>query len=348
MTETNATTSHVLVTGAAGEVGRRLVARIAADGHRVRALVLPGDPLRARLEGLPVEICEGDVRDRAALGRAVAGTDTVLHLAAVILAREPAVLDGVNRQGTANLVSAAADAGVRHFIYVSSASVVYPRLTPYGQSKLAAERIVQGEARLRHTIVRPTLVYDETGGQEFALFRRYLHRFPIVPFVGPLDGPRAARKRPVHGADVVEGLARMIGNPVSHGKTYNLSGGETITLADLGRLVLRLDGHPKPFLPLPTRLCQLLASGLAAVLRNPPLTPYAVAGFTNHADLDPGEAMRDLGWRPRGAREGLTACLRPLDAAHGAPPARQEAPQSLERHPPSARAAALSADGRSA
>jgi len=324
------TASRLLVTGAAGEVGRRLVTRIAADGHRVRALVLPGDPLRARIEGLPVEICEGDVRERATLERAVADIDTVLHLAAVILARDPAVLDAVNRQGTANLVAAAAQAGAGHFIYVSSASVVYPRLTPYGQSKLAAEGIVKAESRLRHTIVRPTLVYDENGGQEFALFRRYLHRFPVVPFVGPTSGPRAARKRPVHGADVVEALARMIGNPVTHGRTYNLSGSETITLADLGKLVLRLEGRSRPFLPLPVAACRLLAFGLAAVMPNPPLTPYAVAGFTNHADLDPSEAIRDLDWHPRGVREGLTACLRDVG------------------RDPLTRAAALSADRRSA
>jgi len=325
------TTSHLLVTGAAGEVGRRLVARIAADGHRVRALVLPGDPLRARIADLPVEICEGDVRERATLDRAVAGVDTVLHLAAVILARDPAVLDAVNRQGTANLVAAAAEAGsVRHFIYVSSASVVYPHLTPYGQSKLAAERIVQGEARLRHTIVRPTLVYDENGGQEFALFRRYLHRFPVVPFVGPTSGPLAARKRPIHGADVVEALARMVGNPVTYGRTYNLSGSETITLADLGKLVLRLEGRSKPFVALPIAACRMLAFGFAAVMQNPPLTPYAVAGFTNHADLDPSEAVRDLDWHPRGVREGLAACLRDVG------------------RDPLTRAAALSADRRSA
>jgi NADH dehydrogenase len=304
----------------------------------VRALVLPRDPLRARLEGLdvPVDIREGDVRDPVALGAAVAGVDTVLHLAAVILASDVAVFDEVNRKGTAHLVAASAAAGVRHFIYVSSASVVYPRLTPYGRSKLAAEAIVKGEHRLRHTIVRPTLVYDETGGQEFALFRRYLERFPVVPFVGPTRGPRAARKRPIQAA---------------LGRTYNLSGGETITLAELGRLVLALEGRPKLFLPLPTFLCRAAAYGLAAVMKNPPLTPYAVAGFTNHADLDPSEAMRELGWQPRGVRAGLAACLAPrlaTDAERGAtvgPASGQDRERSrnIVTH-----AAARSANGRSA
>jgi nucleoside-diphosphate-sugar epimerase len=295
----------VLVTGAAGEVGRRLVRRLAADGWRVRGLVLPADPLRARLEGTGCEIVEGDIRAPATLGAAVAGVDAVAHLAAVILARDPGDYDTINRRGTANMVAAAAAAGVRHFVYVSSASVVYPRLTTYGRAKLDAETIVASERRLQHTIVRPTLVYDETGGQEFMLFRRYLHRFPVVPFIGP----GSARKRPVYSDDVVDGLARIVGNEVCFGKTYNLSGPEPISLRDLGKLILDLEGASRPFLHLPVPLCRGLAAVAARVMKNPPITPYAVAGFTHDADLDCTQAAADFGYAPRGVRAGLAACI---------------------------------------
>ncbi len=296
----------VLVTGAAGEVGRRLVRRLAADGWRVRGLVLPGDPLRARLDGSGCEVVEGDVRKPETLGDAVAGADAVLHLAAVILARDPRDYDAINRRGTANLVAAAGAAGVRHFVYVSSASVVYPRLTTYGRAKLDAEDIVAAERRFAHTIVRPTLVYDETGGQEFMLFRKYLRRFPVVPFVGP----GSARKRPVHSDDVVDGLARIVGNQTCFGKSYNLSGPEPITLRELAKLVLELEGAPRPFLHIPLPLCRAIAAVLSRVMRDPPLTPYAVAGFTNDADLDCSRAVEDFGYAPRGVREGLARCLR--------------------------------------
>jgi len=301
----NATKGRVLVTGAAGEMGVRLVKRLAAEGWPVRALVLPADPLRGRLDGIACEIAEGDVRDPASLGPAVAGVDTVFHLAAVILAKDPQLYDTVNRRGTGNLVAAAAAAGVRHFVYVSSASVVYPRLTPYGQSKLDAEGLVRAERRFQHTIVRPTLVYDGTGGQEFMLFLAYLRRFPVVPFIGP----GTARKSPVFSDDVVDGLYRMAGNPVAHGKTYNLSGGEAITLEELGRLLLAKHGQPKRFLHLPVGLCRALATMLEHTMKDPPLTPYGVAGFTNHADLDCGDAVRDLGYHPRGVREGIDHCF---------------------------------------
>jgi NADH dehydrogenase len=187
---------------------------------------------------------------------------------------------------------------------------------------LAAEGIVRAEERLQHTIVRPTLVYDESGGQEFMLFRQYLDRFKVVPFIGPVAGPRAARKRPVHAADVVDGLARILGNDASLGRTYNLSGGEVITLGELGRLVLALQGRPKRFVSLPVPLCRVVAMALGAVMKRPPLTPYAIAGFTNHADLDPSDAMRDLGYRPRGVRAGLAACLSAGRRAPGPDPGR--------------------------
>jgi len=320
---------RALITGAAGEVGRRLARRLAADGWEVRALVLPGDPLRARLDGVASEIHEGDVREAASLGPACAGVDTVFHLAAVILTQDHEQYDRINRRGTANLVAAAAAAGVRHFIYVSSASVVYPRLTPYGQSKLDAERIVAGETRFAHTIVRPTLVYDATGAQEFMLFRRYLLRFPVVPFVGA----GRCRKRPVFSDDVVDGLARVAGNAAALGRTYNLSGGEAITLRELARLVLELEGQPRPILPLPVPLCRVVAAVLGRLMRNPPLTPYAIAGFTNDADLDPSLAMTELGYRPRGVRAGLTACFTPLSAPAAAGPSSNRAIRPADRSP---------------
>ncbi|HSS39680.1 MAG TPA: NAD-dependent epimerase/dehydratase family protein, partial [Polyangia bacterium] len=245
---------------------------------------------------------------RGLCGRCEAtGVDSVAHLAAVILARDPRDYDAINRRGTANLVAAAAGAGVRHFVYVSSASVVYPRLTPYGRAKLDAENIVAAEMRLAHTIVRPTLVYDETGGQEFMLFRKYLRRFPVVPFVGP----GSAKKRPVYSDDVVDGLARIVGNEACFGKTYNLSGPEPITLRELAKLVLQLEGASRPFLHIPLPICRAVAGVLSRVMTNPPLTPYAVAGFTNDADLDCGPAITDFGYAPRGVREGLGRSLAP-------------------------------------
>jgi nucleoside-diphosphate-sugar epimerase len=303
----------VLVTGAAGVMGMRLVQGLIEGGWSVRGLVLPGDPARARLAALGCEVREGDVSVSDTLDRICDGIEVVYHLAAVIVSYDPAVFDRVNRDGTRHVVIRAAAAGVRHFVYVSSASVTYARRTPYAESKLAAESFVRGERAFEHTIVRPTLAYDESGGLELMMFLRYLQRFPIVPFIGS----GSAIKRPVWAQDIANGLLRLADNPVSYGKTYNFSGAEPIAMIDFARLLLAHHGSPRPFFHLPVALCSASATLMHAFMKRPPLTHSAIAGVIHDADLDPTEAMRDLGYRPMGVREGFKRCF-PIPLAAGA------------------------------
>ena len=311
----------VFVSGASGVLGSRLVHRLRGAGFPVRALVQPNDPRLERLAGTGCELWRGDIQDPKCLAGAFAGVGTVFHLAAVILSPDPSAFERINTNGTANMVSAAADGGARHFVYVSSASVIYPNLTLYAAAKLAGETLVKKERRFAHTIVRPTLVYDENGGQELLLFWEYLQRFPIVPLVG---GGRA-RKRPVFAGDIVEGLFRIAGNPKTHGKTYNFSGSEAVTLRELGALMLETAGRPKPFVAVPIALCRLVARVLTFINPNHPFSPQAVAGLSNDADLPPDAAVADLGFQPLGVRAGLpqhfprAALLNPIPRSMEAP-----------------------------
>ncbi len=302
-------TATILVTGAAGVMGVRLVKRLLAAGWRVRALVLPGDKLRSRVEGLGCEIREGDVSDAASLAGICSGVDTVFHLAAVIISDDSSVFQRVNRDGTAHVLAEAVASGVRHFVYVSSASVTYPQRTRYAESKLQAERLVQA-APLAHTIVRPTLVYEAGGGQELMMFLDYLRRFPVVPFIG--DG--SALKRPVWSEDIVDGLLRVAGNQAALGKLYNFSGAEAVSMLELAQLLLAHHDRPRRFVHLPVPLCRLLADICGALLAKPPLTHSAISGVVNDANLDPSLAMRELGYRPLGVRDGFARCF-PLRTA---------------------------------
>ena len=309
-----------LVTGAAGVMGSRLTKRLLQAGWNVRALVLPGDPLRSRVESLGCDVREGDVSDRSTLGGVCSGVDLVYHLAAVIIAHDPGVFTRVNRNGTANVVAEAVRSGVDHFVYVSSASVVYPRRTPYAESKLQAEHLVQGSG-LEYTIVRPTLVYEQGGGQEIMMFLDYLRRFPIVPFIGAGE----ALKRPVWSEDIVDGLRRLALSRVARGKIYNFSGAEPISMRDLGKLLLLHHDRSRPFLHLPVWFCRALAAVLALCMKRPSLTSSAIAGIVNDANLDPTEAMRDLGYAPLGVRAGFNRCF-PASAASAALPSPSAIP----------------------
>jgi nucleoside-diphosphate-sugar epimerase len=224
----------------------------------------------------------------------------------VILARDPLVFAAVNIQGTRNMLRGAIEAGVRHFVYVSSASVVYPQTTAYSRSKRECERLVKQSDSMRYTIVRPTLCYSEDGGLELDLFWDYLKRFPlVVPFIGS----GAALKNPVHVDDLVNGLIALAGCERAYDKTYNFCGGEEISIGELARLMLQYSGRKKIIFPVPVAFCKAAAMVLEMVMKNPPLTQNAVAGVTQDANLDRSEAERDLGYKPIGVREGFKRCF---------------------------------------
>jgi hopanoid-associated sugar epimerase len=110
-----------LVTGATGHIGNNLVRALLARNERVRVLLRPGSDPRP-LDGLDVERVEGDLRDAASLARAVAGAQRLYHVAAMISIRggDRKALWDVNVAGTARLLSAAREAGVRRVVHTSS------------------------------------------------------------------------------------------------------------------------------------------------------------------------------------------------------------------------------------
>jgi len=304
----------ILVTGGAGVMGRRLVQGLLDRGERVRVLDRPG----ARMDDPRVDLRQGDVTDPATLRGVFDGVDTVFHLAAVLIAYDPVVFERVNVGGTRNVVEGALAAGARQFIFVSSASVLYPKTTAYSRSKRECERIVREQTGMHWTIVRPTLAYNERGGEEFRMFLDYLRQYPVVPFIGT----GRALKNPVHVDDLMRGFLAVVGNPVAYGKTYNFSGGEEITIWDLAHLMLKHQGLAKPFVALPVALCTVLARGLDKMMARPPLTWNVIAGIIQDANLDNSEARRDLGYAPLGVREGLQKCFPlPGSTSEGSPDA---------------------------
>jgi nucleoside-diphosphate-sugar epimerase len=300
----------ILITGAAGEIGSRLARRLRDQGHALRALVLPGDPLASRL-GDTAEIHFGDVTKPESLTDALVGVDVVYHLAAVLLCEKAELFQTVNVEGTRNVVRAAQSAQVRHLIHISSASVVYPNTTHYSRSKQQAEEAVRACQGTRWTIVRPTLVYDRNSGLEFKLYADFVSRFPVVPMIA---GGRA-RKSPVHVEDLLSGLLAMADNPIAFGKTYNLSGGETVTLRELAALMLEQRGRSKPMLTVPASLGRLAARVWGSVVRRSLLMEHTIAGLTQDADLDHTPATLDLGYHPRGVRAGIRATDAPARVA---------------------------------
>lgn len=281
-------------------VGHKLARGLIARGFEIRVLDLPG----TTIDGLDVDLRHGDITDPASLTGLFDGVETVYHLAAVLLASDPARYEKMNVDGTRNVLAAAAAAGVKHFVHISSASVVYSEPTAYSLSKRAGEAMVRAQTDMAYTIIRPTLVYDEHGGEEFMKYLEFLKRFPIVSLIGQ----GSALKSPVHTDDVVEGLIAIAGNPKTFGKIYAFSGGENISMVNLSRLMLEHQGLRKPFMPIPVWACRMLAGGLKRIVRRPALTWQMIAGVIQDANLDHTNATEDLGYRPKTVHDGFQIC----------------------------------------
>src|SRR5881628_2455367 len=147
---------RVLVTGGAGFIGSNLVRALLERGDDVRVLDNFSTGNRANLDGLDVDIVEGELRSYERVHNAVRGTEVVYHLGALgsvpRSVQDPLTSSAVNVEGTLNVLLAARDEGVRRVVYASSSSIYgnaselplkesmpADPISPYGVAKLAAE-----------------------------------------------------------------------------------------------------------------------------------------------------------------------------------------------------------------
>jgi NADH dehydrogenase len=283
-------TRLVLVTGAAGGVGRSLLPALDAAGWRTRALVRRR-PVTGADEAVP-----GDLRDGASLAAAVRGADSVVHLAAVTHARSARAYEAVNVAGTRNLLAAARSAGIRRFVHVSTRAVD-PAGGAYSRSKAEAERVVR-EAGVPFTIVRLPEVYGAGGreGVDDVIARARAGR--PVPIVG--DGSHEVC--PVALADAVAALVGALDAEAALGNTYTLAG-ECMTVRTFAERCAAIFGSRIRLVRVPVPA----VAALAALARFVPLPLYPdqLARLRTPKASASDAARSDLGFRPRPLEEAL-------------------------------------------
>ena len=222
------------VTGASGFLGDALVARLITT-RRVRALLRGPAERGASLRACGCEIVQGDLDDERALAALVDGADEVYHCAATMAKTNPALSRRVNVEGTERAARAALAAGVRRFVYVSSASVyaaslsddnTYPeafeprnveRLNHYSRTKYEGECAVRRLAEqegLRFTIIRPTNVYGLGSRPWFKQWESLLKRVPVAFGDVPIDV--------VYVKDVVMALEAAAGSAAAENEVFNI------------------------------------------------------------------------------------------------------------------------------
>ena len=302
---------NVFVTGATGFVGAHLVKALLARGDGVAALVRR-PALAAQLGwGPEVRLVRGDLADEAALRDGSAGADVVFHVAGQIAARNAAEFMVCNRDGTANVLEAARDGGVRRVVFVSSLAVAGPTtpghpidetrppapVTDYGRSKLAAEVLVRAMP-FEWTIVRPPVVYGEWDRATLKIFQ--IARRGVAPVFG--DGLQELSV--IYADDLAAALIAAANAPAAAGQVYFAAHPAVTTSRDLVIGVGRALGLSRPprILPIPPVVARgvLWATGTLAQLagRTTVLTADKSNEFLAPAWTCRSDALtRDTGWR---------------------------------------------------
>jgi dihydroflavonol-4-reductase len=321
-------TGQILVTGGTGFVGSAVIrALLAAGTGPVRALVRQGS-VRGNLEGLPVELAEGDLLDPASLERAMAGVNSFFHVAADyrLWAPDPEDIVRNNLGGTRNAMAAALRAGVKRIVYTSSVATLSPRpdggsadetrmLTPegaisaYKRSKVVAERLVQkmvAEQRLPAVIVNPS---TPIGPRDIK--PTPTGRIIVEAASGRIPAYVDTSLNLAHVDDVAAGHLAAF----EHGKVGELYilGGENVGLRRMLDEIAKLASRRGPLFAIPRAAIYPVAMMAETIARftgrEPFVTRDALRMSKYHMRFSSAKAERELGYRARPYIEGLADAI---------------------------------------
>jgi UDP-glucose 4-epimerase len=295
-----------LVTGGAGFIGSNLARALIERGDDVRVLDNFSTGSRGNLEGIDVEVVEGELRSYERVHAATRGVEVVYHLGALGSVprslQDPLTSNAVNVEGTLNVLLAARDEGVRRVVFSSSTSVygTSPQLptsestptdpiSPYGVTKLAAERYCISFSRVYHSFEAVVLRYFNVFGLRQSPHSQYAAA--IALFVSaiaddrPIDvyGDGEQSRDFTYVGNVVDATIRAAEANGVRGEIVNVAAGAPASVNQVAETIGEILGKP---------------------VRKRHLPPRAGDIRDSWADLDKAERL--LGYRPQiGLEEGL-------------------------------------------
>lgn len=259
----------LLITGATGFVGRRLLGRLAESGYEVRALLRPS-PRNPRIpKGVPIQAAVASLSDLRGLRSALVGIDRVIHLASATRRGGAGDLSGVDVSGTRNLCRAAADAGVEQFIFLSHLGADRASAYPVLRAKAEAEESIKASG-VPYTILRTGLAF----GAEDHLTVPLAMLLAVSPLIFLLPGAGATLLQPIWVEDLATCITWALDDPAMRDKVFEIGGPEFMTYRQLVELVGRFAGYVRFLIPARQPYLRVAARSMERMLPFPPFTTF--------------------------------------------------------------------------
>ena len=279
----------VLVTGATGFTGSRLVPLLLKNGFEARVFVRPTSD-RSPLSALKVDWAMGDFANPETFTAALHGVDALVNIASLGFGHAESIL------------RSAKEAGVKRGIFIST-TAIFTQLNAGSKSvRLAAEEAIQA-SDLDYTILRPTMIYGSKRDRNMWRLIRLLRITPIMPIFG--DGE--SLQQPIFVDDVAGAVLLALQTDATIGKSYNIAGKTPLTYnqvidtvaSTLGKRVWKFH---LPYMPI-VRMLQFTERMKLRL----PIKAEQVLRLNENKAFSYEEAQRDFGFNPRSFEDGIRA-----------------------------------------
>jgi nucleoside-diphosphate-sugar epimerase len=311
-------TAKVLITGATGAIGPRVVQALHQAGCQIRTFSI--DAPTTGMFPPRVEVVIGDVTDKGAVQSVIQGVDSVIHMAAILHIINPPIelhekYEYVNVGGTAKVVEAAVRAGVKRVVLFSTIAVYGPSNgcilneesptrpdTFYAKTKLAAEEIILNvrgaDGHPLGTVLRLGAVY---GARIKGNYERLTHALAHNRFV-PI-GNGVNRRTLVYDKDVGHAAVLAVSHPAAAGRVFNVTDGEFHTLNEIIEAICSALGRKPPQFSLPVGTCRalvrLIERGCYAMGLKPPISEKMIEKYTGDIAVNGSLIQKELGFVPK-------------------------------------------------
>jgi len=316
-------TRRVLLTGATGFIGGRLLPVLDAAGVPVRCLVRPGEKLilRRPLAHLP-EIVTADLLDAGALPAALEGTGAAFYLVHSMggrRIRDAAAFAARDRRAATNFAAAAATAGVERIVYLGGLGETGDALSEHLRSRHEVAEILGANPAVSLTALRAAVIIG-AGGASFEILRFLVERLPVMLAPRWID----TRCQPIAVNDVTAYLAGCLREPATAGLTLDIGGPEVLTYGALMRMYARVRRLHRLILPVPLMTPRLSAHWIRLITPVPAGVVYPlVEGLRNEVIARDGRIRSLLPIRLTPMGEAICEALAEERGGPGQLPSRQ-------------------------
>ncbi|MBN1211847.1 MAG: SDR family oxidoreductase [candidate division Zixibacteria bacterium] len=298
----------ILVLGATGYVGGRLVPRLLKRGYNVRCLVRDCRKITGKSWAAQVEVFEGDVLKSETLSAAFRDVEVVYYLVHSMVSGEKSFED-LDRKAALNVAAAAKEANVKRIVYLGGLGRREIEQSPHLRSRHEVGEVLRS-GTVPVTEFRAAVIVG-SGSVSFEMVHHLVNRLPAMIC------PRwvLTRTQPIAIADVLRYLIDTIEKPESYGKTFDIGGPEVLTYRDMMLTVARVLGFKRFLIRVPVLTPRLSSYWVNLVTPVPAQVARAlIEGVRYETVVENDEALEIFGFPPMKYEEAVRRALASVTA----------------------------------